>query len=148
MVEHVVVHDRSGWHCAWRFTRIGLFVLLILLIIAVAVVWIGRKPIADDYIRDELERRGVTATYKLDRVGFRTQQVSNLVIGDPSNPDLSVRHATIQLKVQVERQRQSLSGRGAGRAAEGPGGREQGQLGPGRQAAARRRPESRSRSPT
>ena len=36
-------------------------------------VWIWRKPIADDYIRDELERRGVPATYTLDRIGFRNQ---------------------------------------------------------------------------
>ena len=100
LIEPVVVHDRTGWHRVWRFTRLGLLVLLILLIIAVAGVWIWRKPIADDYIRDELARRGVTATYQLDRVGFRTQKVSNLVIGDPSNPDLSVRQATIQLKVK------------------------------------------------
>jgi hypothetical protein len=100
MVQHVAVHDRSGWHYVWRFTRIGLLILLLLLTIAIAVVWIWRRSIADNYIRDELERRGITATYQLDRVGFRTQQVSNLVIGDPSNPDLTVRRAVIQLKVQ------------------------------------------------
>jgi len=100
MVRHVAVHDRGGWHYVWRFTRIGLLVLFLLLVIAVAAVWIWRRSIADNYIRDELERRGVTATYRLDRVGFRTQQVSNLVIGDPSNPDLTVRRAVIQLKLQ------------------------------------------------
>ncbi len=82
------------------FTRIGLLILLLLLVIAVAAIWIWRRSIADNYIRDELEKRGVAATYQLDRVGFRTQQVSNLVIGDPSNPDLTVRRAVIQLKVQ------------------------------------------------
>jgi len=100
MVEHVVVHDRKGWHWVWRLTRLGLLILLILLVIAAAGIWIWRKPIADDYIRDELARRGVTATYQLDRVGFRTQQISNLVIGDPARPDLAVQQATIQLKVQ------------------------------------------------
>ncbi|MDP9421814.1 MAG: YdbH domain-containing protein [Pseudomonadota bacterium] len=100
LVERVVVHDRSGWHRAWRFTRLGLLVVLGLLLIAAAIIWIWRKPIADDYIRDELARRGVTATYALDRVGFRTQQVSNLSIGDPANPDLTVRNATIQLRIK------------------------------------------------
>ena len=100
MVEHVVVHDRKGWHWAWRLTRIGLLVLLILFVIAAAGIWIWRKPIADDYLRDELDRRGVTATYTLDRVGIRTQQVSNLVIGDPANPDLTVRRAIIQVKIK------------------------------------------------
>ena len=94
------MHDRSGWHRAWRLTRLGLLLVLVLLIIAAAVVWIWRKPIADDYIRDELERRGVQATYTLDRVGFRTQQVSNLVIGDPANPDLTVRRAIIQIRIK------------------------------------------------
>jgi hypothetical protein len=42
----------------------------LLLILAVAIIWIWRKSIADDYIRDELASRGVQATYTLDRVGF------------------------------------------------------------------------------
>ena len=100
LVEHVYVHDRSGWHRAWRFTRLGLLIVLGLLVLATAIVWIWRKPIADDFIRDELARRGVQATYTLDRVGFRTQRVSNLVIGDPANPDLTVRNATIQLRIK------------------------------------------------
>ena len=28
LVEHVYVRDRSGWHLVWRFTRIGLLILL------------------------------------------------------------------------------------------------------------------------
>jgi hypothetical protein len=100
LVEQVVVHDRSGWHRAWRMTKVGLLAFLIVLAIALAALWIWRKPIADDYIRDELERRGVPASYTLDKVGFRTQQVSNLVIGDPAKPDLTVRRAIIQLKIQ------------------------------------------------
>ena len=100
LVERVVVHDRTGWHRAWRLTRLGLLVFLVLLVIAAAAVWIWRKPIADDYIRDELDRRDVSASYTLDRVGFRTQEVSNLVIGDPKNPDLTVRRATIQLRIK------------------------------------------------
>ena len=100
LVEPVVVHDRSGWHRAWRITRLGLLIILGLALIAIAAVWIWRKPIADDFIRDELARRGVEASYTLDRVGFRTQQVSNLVIGDPANPDLTVRRAVIQLRIK------------------------------------------------
>src|SRR4029450_1294097 len=99
LVEHVYVHDRKGWHSAWRRTKLGLLIVLILLVLAAAIIWIWRKPIANDYIRDELERRGVEATYTLDRVGFRTQQGSNLVIGSSANPDLSVRRAIIQLKI-------------------------------------------------
>jgi hypothetical protein len=99
LVEHVYIHDRKGWHWAWRLTKLGLLLVLILLILAVAIIWIWRRPIADDYIRDELQRRGVEASYTLDRVGLRTQQVSNLTIGDPANPDLTVRRAIIQLRI-------------------------------------------------
>ena len=101
LVERVVVHDQSGWHRAWRFTRLGMLIILGLFLLAAAALWIWRKPIADDYIRDELERRGVQGSYTLDRVGFRTQQVSNLIIGDPTNPDLTVRRAVIQLRIQL-----------------------------------------------
>src|SRR5690242_18044662 len=99
LVEQVVVHDRSGWHRAWRLTKAGLLLFLVLLVIAAAALWIWRKPIADDYIKDELERRGVQGSYTLDRVGFRTQQVSNLVIGDPAKPDLTVQRAVILLRI-------------------------------------------------
>ncbi|MCL6698031.1 YdbH domain-containing protein [Sphingomonas sp. NSE70-1] len=99
LVEQVVVHDRSGWHRAWRLTKVGLLLFIILLVIAAAALWVWRKPIADDFIKDELERRGVQGSYTLDRVGFRTQQISNLVIGDPAKPDLTVRRAVIQLRI-------------------------------------------------
>jgi hypothetical protein len=100
LAEPVVVHDRSGWHQVWRITRFGLLAILILALVALAMLWIWRKPIAENVLADELEKRGVQATYTLDRVGFRTQQVSNLVIGDPANPDLTARRAVIQIKVK------------------------------------------------
>ena len=100
LVEQVYVHDRSGWHRAWRLTKLGLLTVLGLLVLLVAAVWIWRKPIADDFLRDELARRGVTATYTIDRVGFRTQEISNLSIGDPADPDLTIRKAIIQLRIK------------------------------------------------
>ena len=74
--------------------------LLILLALAIAVVWIQRRPIATHFLKGEFERRGVTASYRLDRIGFRTQEVSNLVIGDPKRPDLVARHAIIQMRLK------------------------------------------------
>ena len=100
LAEPVVVHDRSGWHQVWRVTRFGLLVILVLALVALAIVYIWRKPIAENVLADELEKRGVQATYTLDRIGFRTQQVSNLVIGDPANPDLTARRAVIQIKIK------------------------------------------------
>ncbi|MES2146372.1 MAG: hypothetical protein V4491_00820, partial [Pseudomonadota bacterium] len=77
---------------------IALAVLVGLLAI-IAVVWIERRPLATHFVQNELDRRGVEASYTLDRVGFRSQQVSNLVIGDPKHPDLTARHAEIQTRL-------------------------------------------------
>jgi len=86
-----------------RWGRVAMFVALaalILLAIAIVILWIQRRPIATHFLKGEFERRGVTASYHLDRIGFRTQQVSNLVIGDPKRPDLVARHALIQMRLK------------------------------------------------
>src|SRR5829696_6332663 len=82
-----------------RFAMIAGVGLLILLLIALAILWIARLPIATGFLEREFERRGVDASYHLDRVGLRTQQVSNLVIGDPRRPDLTARFAQIQTRI-------------------------------------------------
>ena len=100
LVEHVVVRDRGGWHWAWRITRFGLLVLLALAVVAFAILWVWRKPIAENIIANELENRGVQATYTLDRIGLHNQRLSNVTIGDPRNPDLTARQALIQMRIK------------------------------------------------
>src|SRR3954447_20939106 len=88
-----------------RWGRIAAFAalaLLVLLAVAILLVWIQRRPIATHFLKGEFEKRGVTASYHLDRIGFRTQQVSNLVIGDPKRPDLVARHAVIQMRLKLD----------------------------------------------
>ena len=75
--------------------------VLVLLAVAIAVVWVQRRPIATHYLKGEFERRGVTASYHLDRVGLRIQEVSNLVIGDPKRPDLVARYAHIETRLKL-----------------------------------------------
>lgn len=70
-----------------------------LISLAVAGVWIQRKPIAHDYIQKELDRRGVQARYDLTELGFRTQRIENLAIGDPRRPDLTAQWAEIRTKL-------------------------------------------------
>ena len=92
-----VVVRRIGWA---RIAKLAALGTLILFAIAIAVLWVQRRPIATHFLKGEFERRGVQASYHLDRVGFRTQQVSNLVIGDPKRPDLVARHALIQMRLK------------------------------------------------
>src|SRR5688572_18293332 len=93
--DGALIVRRHGWR---RVTAIVVLCLLLLFLLLIAGVWIARRPIASQVLQDQFEQRGVRATYQLDRVGLRTQQVSNLVIGDPKNPDLVARYAQIQLR--------------------------------------------------
>src|SRR6478735_5506984 len=86
------------------FRRIALVValgLIGLLLVAIGAVWVERRPIATHYLKGEFQRRGVRASYHLDRVGLRTQEVSNLVIGDPNRPDLVARFAHIETRLKL-----------------------------------------------
>lgn len=76
--------------------------LLILMVAAIIILWIERRPIATHLLKGEFEKRGVQAHYRLDRVGFRTQQVSDLVIGDPNHPDLVAKQAIIQMSLKLD----------------------------------------------
>src|SRR3954468_9416988 len=100
LVENVVVHDRTGWHRVRRITRLWLLTILGLALSALAVAWIWRKPLAENVIARELAKRGVQATYTLDRVGLHNQQISNVTIGDPKHPDLVARKALVQMRIK------------------------------------------------
>ena len=80
--ETIVVRRNGRWGRIASYVALG---ILLVLIVAVAIVWTQRRSIATHYLKSELERRGVSASYHLDRVGLRTQEVSNLVIGDPKD---------------------------------------------------------------
>lgn len=94
----VVRRRRRRWLSFLRWAFVG---LVLLVLAALLVLWTQRRPIANDILAREMEKRGVQATYKLDRVGLRTQQISNLVIGDPRNPDLTARVAQVQLRIKL-----------------------------------------------
>lgn len=70
-----------------RLQRILIAVALILLVALVAL-WIDRKSLAGSAIDRELARRGVPALYTISDLGFGRQRLTNVVIGDPRQPDL------------------------------------------------------------
>jgi len=86
--ETVIVRRGPRWRRVASFVALG---LLLLMALVIAALWIERRPIATQFLKREFERRGVTASYHLDRVGLRTQEVHDLVIGDPRRPDLVAR---------------------------------------------------------
>ncbi len=66
-------------------------------VVLVAGVWLVREPIADQFIRDQLDSRGVPASYQIDAIGFRSERLSNVVIGNPARPDLTAKRVEVLL---------------------------------------------------
>lgn len=62
-------------------------------------LWIERTPIATRYIDDMLAARHVPASYRITRLGFRTERIENIRLGDPANPDLVADWAEVRLSV-------------------------------------------------
>ena len=65
--------------------------------IALVGVWSARRPIADNAIRSALAARDVPASYVVRDIGFRTQRLERIVIGDPARPDLTAAWAEVSL---------------------------------------------------
>src|SRR3954469_5333167 len=95
--QTVIVRRGPRWGRIASFATLAVLLFLVLVIVA---VWIERRPIATHFLKGEFERRGVQATYHLDRVGLRTQEVHDLVIGNPRRADLTARHAIIQMRLK------------------------------------------------
>ena len=70
-----------------RRRRIALGIALVVLA-ALIGLWVERKPIASRVISGELTKRGVVARYDVRDLGFGRQRLTNVVIGDPADPDL------------------------------------------------------------
>jgi hypothetical protein len=62
-----------------------------------AGLWLARVPIADNFIQDQLDSRGVPARYVIETIGLRTQRLTDIVIGDPRRPDLTARAVEVTM---------------------------------------------------
>ncbi|HWH18117.1 MAG TPA: YdbH domain-containing protein [Allosphingosinicella sp.] len=89
----------------WATVLIGFMLVILLLIV---IIWTQRRQLATDWIAGELERRGVQATYRVTRIGFRTQRLADVVIGDPRRPDLTARQVEIKISWGFRRPRIGL----------------------------------------
>ncbi len=69
-----------------------------LVVVAGAVIWIERRPIASGIIARMLDARGVPASYVVREIGFHTQRLDHIVIGDPRRPDLTADWAEVSLQ--------------------------------------------------
>ncbi|MBX7457609.1 YdbH domain-containing protein [Qipengyuania sp. 1NDH17] len=92
-------HMQAAKRPRWRKKRYNVPALLLsVLIVAGLVAWFNRIDIANDFIDDQLAANGLPATYTVERIGGRTQIISDLVIGDPDAPDLTAEKVIVGLK--------------------------------------------------
>lgn len=87
LTGETVASPRRHGHKRRRFAQVLLVVCGIVLLLA-ALLWTQRRPIADNLVRRELEKRGVAARYRVAQIGLGRQRLVDVVLGDPRAPDL------------------------------------------------------------
>ncbi|MDE2412153.1 MAG: YdbH domain-containing protein [Sphingomonadales bacterium] len=70
-------------------------------IVAGGVVWWQRESIARRIIAGQLSDLGLPATYKVESIGTRHQVLTDIVIGDPRHPDMTVEKAIVSITPQL-----------------------------------------------
>ena len=68
-----------------------------LVVAALAVTWWQREQIANRIIAGQLKDLGLPATYTVESIGTRHQVLTNIVIGDPARPDMTVEKAIVAI---------------------------------------------------
>ncbi len=70
-------------------------VLVVVMLAAVLLAWWQRERIADNFIADAFRERGVRATYTIESISPRRQVLTDIVVGDPDRPDLTVERVEV-----------------------------------------------------
>ncbi len=91
-------HMQAAKRPRWRKKRYNVPALLLsVLIVAGLVAWFNRIDLANNFIDEQLKANGIEATYEVERIGGRTQVISDLVIGDPDAPDFTADRLIVRL---------------------------------------------------
>lgn len=89
------VRRRSFWR------RRVVYPLLLILAFAVLALWLQRETIADNVIGNYLRSHHVQATYHIEHIGGTRQVLSNIVVGDPKHPSLTVERAEVVVRYRL-----------------------------------------------
>lgn len=82
----------------WRFWLSRLMLVLVAaLLAAVALGWFQREQIARDLIGEQLKEAGIEARYTVEDIDPDRQVLTNILIGDPARPDLTIERVVVEL---------------------------------------------------
>ncbi|MGN3973947.1 intermembrane phospholipid transport protein YdbH family protein [Tsuneonella sp. SYSU-LHT278] len=79
-----------------RWPRV-LAIAAILVLVVLASLWFSRERIAGNFIAGQLRQYDIPATYEIERVGPDRQVLTNVVVGDPQAPDLTIERAEVAI---------------------------------------------------
>ncbi len=97
--KDMMVEGDPARSAGWRRKRWLLAMALVaVLVVAGLVAWFSRERIVDDIIRDQLDANGIPASYTIERVGGRTQVLTDVVLGDPDAPDFTAERIIVDLR--------------------------------------------------
>ena len=65
--------------------------------IVLASLWFSRGAIVDDVVGDQLKSLNLPGTYTLESAGISRQVLTNVVIGDPARPDLTIERVELTI---------------------------------------------------
>ncbi|WP_379546393.1 YdbH domain-containing protein [Qipengyuania sp. DSG2-2] len=74
-----------------------LLVLFLVLVAVLLVLWANRTDYAKGFIDEELEAYDLPITYKVEDISGEQQVLTNIVVGDPERPDLTVDRIEVNL---------------------------------------------------
>ncbi|MGX7951815.1 intermembrane phospholipid transport protein YdbH family protein [Tsuneonella sp. HG249] len=74
-----------------------LLTLGLIFLIAIAIVWFSRERIAGNFIEDQLETYDIPATYEIESIAPDRQVLTDIVVGDPRSPDMTIERAEVAI---------------------------------------------------
>ncbi|MEN9719200.1 MAG: hypothetical protein RIQ99_2078, partial [Pseudomonadota bacterium] len=98
MAEHpgdLSVNQHEAPIPRWSRRRCIAYAVAALIALIVAAAWINRSAIVDRIIAGQLSSLGVPGQYRLESAGVGKQVLTDIVIGDPAHPDLTIERAEV-----------------------------------------------------
>lgn len=87
------------WRSRWRKKRwMGPLGIVLAMLLAVLATWLMRERIAGDIIEDQLALYDIPASYDIAEIGAQRQILTNVVLGDPAQPDFTAERVELRLR--------------------------------------------------
>lgn len=83
----------------WPMRTVAL--VLIVIVALFFTLWLSRERIADNVIASQLQRMGIPATYRIERIGGSRQVLADIKVGDPARPDLTIDRAEVEIAYPI-----------------------------------------------